>query len=54
MRFLAKSHCANTIVPSRDGISPVAVAGWAVARFIAEVAKWRKANLISKNLNPPA
>jgi hypothetical protein len=28
--------------PPRDGISPVAVAGWAVARVIAEVGKWRK------------
>jgi hypothetical protein len=43
MRFLAKSHRVNAIVPTRSGISPAAVAGWAVARFIADVGKWRKA-----------
>ena len=36
MRFLAKSHRASSLVLPRDGISPVAVAGWAVARVIAE------------------
>jgi hypothetical protein len=36
------------IAPPRDGISPVAVAGWAVGRFIAEVGEWRKEKPISK------
>jgi hypothetical protein len=35
MRFLAKSHRAKRIIPPRDGISPVAVAGWAVPKIIA-------------------
>jgi hypothetical protein len=35
MRFLAESHRAKRIVPPRDGISPVAVAGWAVLEIIA-------------------
>jgi hypothetical protein len=35
MRFLAKSHRAKRIVPPRNGISPVAVAGWAVLEIIA-------------------
>jgi hypothetical protein len=50
MRFLAKSHRTNAIVPPRDGISPVAVAGWAVARVIAEAGKWCKQERVSKNL----
>ncbi|HEV2175101.1 MAG TPA: hypothetical protein VGR71_16125 [Nitrospira sp.] len=32
----------------RDGISPVAVAGWAVARVIAEAGEWRKAKREAK------
>ena len=47
MRFLAESHRTRLIGPLRDGISPVAVAGWAVARVIAEAGKWCKANMAS-------
>ena len=43
MRFLAKSHRTNSMVSPRNGISPAAAAGWAVARVIAEVGKCRKA-----------
>ena len=42
MRFLAKSHRTSWMVPPRDGISPVAVAGWAVAFSTAEAGEWRK------------
>ncbi len=52
MRFLAKSHRAHAIVPPRDGISPVAVAGWAVARFIAEPGKWRKEKQVLRGARP--
>jgi hypothetical protein len=44
MRFLAKSHRANSIVPPQDGISPVAVAGWAVKIIEAGEKNRRKAN----------
>ena len=45
MRFLAKSHRANSFVPPRDGISPVAVVGWAVALSTTEPGEWRKAEV---------
>jgi hypothetical protein len=43
MRFLAKSHHKSSTVSPQSGISPAEVAGWAVARFIAEVGECRKA-----------
>ena len=49
MRFLAKSHRTRLVGPPRDGISPVAVAGWAVARVIAEAGEWRKEETGFKN-----
>src|SRR3954453_5274561 len=36
LMFLAKSHGTTSAVPPRNGISPAAVVGWAVARFKAE------------------